>query len=150
MMHRKALLFGDIEQAARIMRSNDPRSAKHLGRGVQGFEKSAWSKRARQIVEAGCLLKFAQCPEAQRVLLATGDRQLVEASPHDQIWGIGLSTSSAQAVAPSEWPGLNWLGHVLVRVREQLREAAATVASSKEGAAADGAVAAGTRKRKPR
>ena len=51
----------------------------------------------------------------------TGGRVLVEASPRDRIWGIGLAAGDEQALSPERWPGLNLLGFALMEVRHQLR-----------------------------
>jgi ribA/ribD-fused uncharacterized protein len=45
---------------------------------------------------------------------------LVEASPRDRIWGIGMSAGHRDASRPSRWRGLNLLGFALMNVRDQL------------------------------
>lgn len=121
MMLGKALVFGDAEAAEAIMRTRHAKEAKQLGRTVRGFDERMWAERARQIVEQACFNKFAQNEELRVALLRTGDALLAEASPYDAIWGIGLSASQAEGMAPHEWPGTNWLGLVLGAVRERLR-----------------------------
>lgn len=64
--------------------------------------------------------KFSQHPELKEFLLATKDRILVEASPVDRIWGVGMAQEDAYIQGPSQWQGLNLLGFALMRVREQL------------------------------
>jgi ribA/ribD-fused uncharacterized protein len=73
-------------------------------------------------VVAGNVAKFGQHPELRQFLLGTGDRVLVEASPRDQIWGIGMSASNELATSPGHWRGLNLLGFALMQARQQLRE----------------------------
>ena len=53
--------------------------------------------------------------------MGTGEQVLVEASPYDQIWGIGLSAEDADASQPEKWRGLNLLGFALMRVRSELQ-----------------------------
>jgi ribA/ribD-fused uncharacterized protein len=93
-----------------------------LGRKVRGFDAKLWNQEAKNIVKRGCLLKFRQNKEMCEVLLSTGHKKLVEASPHDSIWGIGLDARAARQTAEKDWPGTNWLGEVLMEVRDQLRK----------------------------
>jgi len=77
---------------------------------------------AFEIVVAGSVAKFGHDPGLREFLLATGDRVLVEASPRDRVWGIGLGASSERAEDPRQWRGLNLLGFALMRARAALRE----------------------------
>lgn len=123
MMHRKALLFKDDATAKQILTcKNDPKRAKALGRKVKNFDEKIWAANREQIMYDGLLLKFGQnAGEMKSHLILTGDRLLVEASPYDKIWGIGLSAETAKNTPQDKWPGLNLLGKCLVKVREQLR-----------------------------
>jgi ribA/ribD-fused uncharacterized protein len=121
MMTAKALLFGDAEVAARIPSAPHPSDAKKLGRQVRGFDEELWSARRFDLVVAGNVAKFSQNPELRQFLLGTGDRVLVEASPRDRIWGIGMSASNELATSPEHWRGLNLLGFALMEARQQLR-----------------------------
>lgn len=69
-----------------------------------------------------CLSQFSQNKELLEKLLATHPRTLVEASPRDRIWGIGLGASNPMAQDRKHWQGRNLLGQILTEVREQLRE----------------------------
>jgi ribA/ribD-fused uncharacterized protein len=120
MMHRKALLFGDGETAARILRARHPNEAKTLGREVRGYDDEVWAANRFDVVVAGNLAKFGQHALLGRYLLGTSDRVLVEASPLDRIWGIGLSADDERAASPGSWLGANLLGFVLMAVRERL------------------------------
>jgi len=64
--------------------------------------------------------KFSQNPRLQAQLLATDDDILVEASPYDKIWGVGLRETDPRINDPSQW-GKNFLGKCLGRVRDALR-----------------------------
>ncbi len=121
MMAEKARRFGDVEARARIIATTNPAAVKKLGRTVSGFWKPVWLEARWDIVVRGNLAKFGQHPELKAFLLQTGDRVLVEASPHDRIWGIGMAASDADAENPAKWKGLNLLGFALMEVRERLK-----------------------------
>jgi ribA/ribD-fused uncharacterized protein len=125
MMAEKARVFGDEAALAKILSSTDPRQQKALGRTVRDFDAGVWNDVCRGIVYAGNLARFAQDEAARRELMATGDRTIVEASPTDRIWGIGLSQGDPRAVDPSQWRGTNWLGIALTQVRELVKAQAA-------------------------
>ena len=72
------------------------------------------------IVTAGSRAKFAQNATLRQALLDTVGTELVEASPFDRIWGIGLAATDARATDPSQWRGQNLLGKILTRVRDEL------------------------------
>lgn len=121
MMHKKALLFGDQESADKIMASkNDPKQCKNLGRGVKGFDPKVWDKEARPIVYEGCHYKFTQNEDLLGQLMSTKGSLLVEASPVDKIWGIGMKSTDPDVNNPRCWKGTNWLGQVLTYVRDDL------------------------------
>lgn len=69
-----------------------------------------------QVLEA----KFED-PELKKILLATGDRIIVEASPYDCIWGVGLSEEDDD-LYNGNWNGQNLLGKALMEVREKLNK----------------------------
>ncbi len=120
MMAEKARLFQDEATRQAILGASHPHEAKTLGRQVQNFEEGPWDAARFEIVVQGNLAKFSQHPALRTFLLDTGQRVLVEASPVDAIWGIGLAQDHPQAANPAEWPGLNLLGFALMEVRAQL------------------------------
>lgn len=120
MMAKKALLFGDLEIFQKIVISDKPGEVKDLGRRISGFDDEIWTAERYEIVKAGNLHKFKQYPELSEYLLGTGNRILVEASPVDLIWGIGLAQDHADASSPNRWLGLNLLGFALMEVRDIL------------------------------
>jgi ribA/ribD-fused uncharacterized protein len=120
MMHGKARLFGDDEIAAQILETLDPRTHKALGRKVRGFDDRAWKAAREDIVYAGNRAKFTQNPALLATLLATAGTELVEASPMDRIWGIGMASSNPAAVDRTKWKGQNLLGRILTRLRDDL------------------------------
>ncbi|KAF2473367.1 DUF1768-domain-containing protein, partial [Lindgomyces ingoldianus] len=123
MMVGKARLFGDEEVASMMLATTDPKTHKKLGREVRGFDEKVWNLNRLRIVEEGNYLKFTISAEAdalRKMLLETGDRELVEASPMDRIWGVGLGEKNA-GKNRHRW-GLNLLGKALMNVRGRLRE----------------------------
>ncbi len=122
MMAQKARLFGDDTALAQVFLKNDPCPAKAAGRTVRGFDEVVWLHHRFDIVVAGNLAKFSQHPQLRDFLLATGDQVLVEASPADAVWGIGIAASDCRAQDPMRWQGLNLLGFALMAVRDALGE----------------------------
>lgn len=117
MMVGKAELFGDDDIAHKLMQSHDPGQAKALGRQVRGFDEAVWAAHRVERVVQGNRLKFEQNIELRQFLVRTGSKVLVEASPNDRIWGIGLAADDERARTPSQWRGENLLGFALMRVR---------------------------------
>ena len=109
---------------ADILASTDPSKVKALGRKVKGYDESRRVAHRFAIVVAGNYAKFSQNEALTAFLLSTGDKVLVEASPVDQIWGIGLARDGPHAAHPDKWNGLNLLGFALMEVRDMLRSAA--------------------------
>ena len=120
-MYHKALLFNDQEIADAITLEPEPSKQKALGREVKGFDQQTWKEKREKIVEEGNWWKFTQPKEGriESMLLETGDRLLVEASPYDRIWGIGYGASIAEENR-DKW-GENLLGKALMSVRDRLR-----------------------------
>ena len=120
MMASKARLFNDLATLEKILSSTKPEVAKKLGREVNGYDEAIWLHHRFEIVVSANLAKFSQHPSLSSFLLGTHNRILVEASPVDKIWGIGLAQDHPDAVNPRAWQGLNLLGFALMEVREQL------------------------------
>ncbi len=123
MIAGKARLFGDAEAEARAVAARGPAQAKAVGRLVGGFDDDVWRRERFALVVAGSAHKFGQDPALRDYLLGTGERVLVEASPRDRIWGIGLAADDPRAADPASWRGLNLLGFALMEARARLREA---------------------------
>lgn len=121
MMWRKAVLFDDRATAAAILAAAHPRQARDLGRRARDFDQATWEAQRFDVVVDGSTLKFASDPDLRAFLLATGDRVLVEASPMDRIWGIGLTEDDPRATDPDQWRGLNLLGFALAETRTRMR-----------------------------
>ncbi|KAI1846617.1 hypothetical protein JX266_007190 [Neoarthrinium moseri] len=167
MMHHKALLFGDADAAAAVLKTGHPRKVKALGRAVQGFSEEAWGRERGRVVEranyckftfpaadpsseegeeagggrewrlgTGATAKTMQAASFRAALLATGEHELVEASPYDRIWGVGFA--AADADANREHWGENLLGKALMVVRETFRREDAEEAERKRDRSKDG------------
>jgi ribA/ribD-fused uncharacterized protein len=122
MMAAKAALFGDVQTRERILAAKTPGAAKALGRQVVGFDEDVWAQERMRIVVDANLGKFTRNAQLSEFLLNTGDQVLVEASPVDRIWGIGLAAEDLDTQHPSRWRGLNLLGFVLMEVRDALAQ----------------------------
>lgn len=123
MMVQKARLFGDEEVAKKMLESSDPKRHKELGRAVRNFDNALWDARKLEIVTQGNMHKFTISDDAQTLkamLLDTGGRELVEASPADRIWGVGFKEHEA-GTNRHRW-GENLLGKAIMEVRGRLRE----------------------------
>lgn len=123
MMAGKAELFGDLDTRDQILQAEDPGKVKALGRKVKDFDEARWLAQRWDIVVQANRLKFGQNPALRAFLLGTQAKVLVEASPLDTIWGIGLAADDEAAGDPRRWNGLNLLGFALMEVRRQLGEA---------------------------
>ena len=120
MMYHKAIVFNDTQKQAEILACSDPRQIKALGRHIKNFDSEFWDKISEDIVFQGCIFKFTQNKDLKQFLISTGNRLLVEASPYDNIWGIGLNELDAIDIPIEMWPGKNLLGKCLTRVRSLL------------------------------
>ncbi|MFJ4062803.1 NADAR family protein [Streptomyces albogriseolus] len=123
MMAAKARLFGDAEGERRVLAAGHPSEAKKAGRLVRGFDEGIWRRERFGIVVTGSEHKFAAHGGLRSFLLGTGDRVLVEASPVDRVWGIGLAADDEAATDPARWRGPNLLGFALMEARRRLRDA---------------------------
>lgn len=120
MMAQKAKLFEDHDIFSKILQTGNPKEIKALGRLVKNYSNEKWLKHRFDIVVQGNLAKFSQNEMLKHFLINTGDRVLVEASPVDKIWGIGVAEQDESSEKPLLWNGLNLLGFALMEVRKQL------------------------------
>jgi ribA/ribD-fused uncharacterized protein len=122
MMAMKALLFNDADALDIIMNTSNPKIQKATGRTVRGFQKAIWDQNAKLYVYRANLAKFTQNADLRDWLVKTAGTTLVEASPWDTIWGIGLSANDPRALDRLTWKGTNWLGEIITQVREDIME----------------------------
>ncbi len=120
MMAEKARLFGAEAIEKKILQVEEPGAAKALGRKVENFDPVVWDRKKYKIVLEGNFHKFSQNTELGTFLINTGQRVLVEASPVDAVWGIGLAADNPRCEDPSKWPGTNLLGYALMSARNLL------------------------------
>jgi len=122
MMAQKALLFKDYSSYNDIMLTTSPLHQKRIGRSVKDFNKEVWESVAKDIVYRANYAKFTQNVGLYDYLMSTNDKVLVEASPDDKIWGIGLFETDPRALDRNQWLGTNWLGEILTNVREDIKK----------------------------
>ena len=122
MMAEKAKLFGDTVTYQMIMSAIEPSDQKRYGRMVKNFNPDIWNQHAKDIVYRAIYAKYTQNEGLKKELLATKGTTLVEASPKDKIWGIGLHKTDIRAQKRETWLGTNWLGETLTKVRVQIEK----------------------------
>lgn len=120
MMYRKAKLFCDEEIAEQILQAKKPSVQKELGRLVQNFDAAEWKQNRERIVYEGNFYKFTQNENLRKFMMDTADKMIVEASPVDKVWGIGMAESNPDARNPEKWNGENLLGKILMELRADL------------------------------
>ncbi len=122
MMVKKARLYGDCVNAIKIMDRDNPSVQKSLGRKVKNFDKDKWDNISRKVVYEANYAKFTQNEDLKNILLDTEDKIIVEASPYDCIWGVGLKADDKRILNPNNWRGTNWLGEEIMKVRDKINE----------------------------
>lgn len=122
MMYQKAKLFKDEGAMQRLLSAGSPGEAKAIGRQVTGFDEDVWGAARFEIVVKANFAKFGYHKDLREFLLNTRERILMEASPVDKIWGIGLAEDDPASQKPNLWKGSNLLGFALMEVRDQLFE----------------------------
>ena len=121
MMASKARLFDDADSLQEILESSTPAEAKLIGRRVKGYDDELWTLHRYALVLAGNYAKFTQNAKLKEYILSTKELVLVEASPKDKIWGVGLGMDDPDLKNPELWRGLNLLGFALMEVRELIQ-----------------------------
>lgn len=119
-MYSKAMLFKDYEIADKIMLESSPQKMKALGRKVKDYDDGVWASSGERLTYIGLLAKFQQNEKLKLELLDTGNRELVEASPRDRVWGIGMGVTNKDIEDKTKWKGRNILGKILMRVRDHI------------------------------
>lgn len=121
MMAQKAICFNDEASYRKIMATLNPREQKAIGRTVSNFNVERWAERAEEVVFRASYAKFTQNPELRKALNATAGTIIVEASPEDTVWGIGLGEHDPACLTRAKWKGENKLGYIVTMVRDCLQ-----------------------------
>ena len=121
MMVKKARLFQDHRMAEKILAEPSPSAQQQLGREIKNYDNAVWDKHKIGIVWYANYLKFTQHEDLKARLLATKDKILAEASPHDLIWGVGYRAEDDEILDQTNWKGQNLLGKALMLVRSSLQ-----------------------------
>lgn len=104
----------------KILETSNQRTIKGFGRKVVGFDQTIWDEWKYKIVVDGNYMKFTQNNDLKTHLLNTQNKEIVEASPWDRIWGIGYDPIKAHQVPKSKW-GQNLLGKAIMEVRNLIK-----------------------------
>lgn len=118
-MVKKALYFGDEELASLMRCQSNPYLLKRMGTAVRNFDKVSWQAVSGDVMYAACSMKFSQSRLLNDYLITT-QGLLAEASPYDKFWGTGCDMYSHEAQYPQLWPGLNKMGQILTKLRNEL------------------------------
>lgn len=121
-MYSKACLFNDNEMAEVILKEHLPSKMKAWGRKVKSYDDATWCAQREDITYTGLLEKYKQNQMLCNLLMETGEREIVEASPRDRIWGIGMGENNVNVEDKTMWKGRNILGSILMRVRNQIKQ----------------------------
>lgn len=122
LMWQKAKLFGDEGGVAKEILDTlySPKKYKALGRKVSGFDEEMWIENRVSIMEDALYYKFTQNKSLLTALINTSGFYLVEASPFDTIWGIGMSANDKDITQETKWRGKNLLGESLMKIRQKI------------------------------
>lgn len=122
MMLLKAYIFDDNVAFKSILQTSDPKIQKKLGRSVKNFSETVWAQCRERLAVDFLYAKFSQNQHLADILLNTGNKILVEASPFDAIWGIKMGIDKyPEILDPLNWQGSNLLGKCLMIVRTKLK-----------------------------
>lgn len=120
MMYAKALTFLDKEAGEKILTTNDPREQKAIGRTIKNYDDGRWAEVRFDIVKNINYLKFGQNPAWKELLIMTYPYELVEASPYDKVWGVGLGEDNPLILSTENWNGDNLLGQAIMAARDMI------------------------------
>lgn len=120
MMYEKAITFQDGEAARAVLAEKNPSNQKSIGRTIRGYDNEIWNEVKLNIVKRNNYLKFSQNPAWKELLIYTDGYELVEASPYDKIWGVGLGEDDSKIWNKDNWEGENLLGKAIEDARERI------------------------------
>jgi len=118
-MWAKAMTFGDVSAAAKILAADTPSLCKAYGREVENYVEGAWEAVRYGIMRDVNVEKYRQNPELLGRLTdpAFDGKTFVEASPTDRIWGVGLAQDDPAIEDERNWRGRNLLGKAITEAR---------------------------------
>lgn len=105
----QAQKFTDEAYREKIRTTASPMIAARLGRSRAVPIRAGWEAAKLDVMRVAVSKKFAAHPSLTKLLLDTGDEELIEATSNDKFWGCG-----------SDRTGLNWLGKILMEIRSEL------------------------------
>ena len=120
---QKCVLFDDHNTERLIMSSESALDCKILSKDIKDYDHEKWKQNAKASCTAGVLAKFEQNPTLRKLLLSTGNKNLVECC-HDKLWGTGVPLHNTDALVRSKWHSPGLLGEILESVRSILMEPA--------------------------
>jgi ribA/ribD-fused uncharacterized protein len=106
----QAQKFPDAAYREKIRQTASPMIAARLGRSRQVPIREDWEAVKLDVMRAAVRQKFMAHSQLAALLLSTGGEELIEAAPRDNFWGSGANGG-----------GQNWLGKILMEVRQELR-----------------------------
>lgn len=107
----QAQKFADQTYREKIRRVGKPKEAKALGMTRHLPLRPDWEEVKDGVMLEAVRTKFVTHKKLADLLLSTGERMIAENAPMDAYWGIG-----------PDGAGLNKLGKILMKVREELRK----------------------------
>lgn len=118
-VYQKAILFGDLDVAERVLQSPNGRAAKAESKKIAGYDPAIW-KDERYVIELSAVYhKFKSHSDALTHLMKTNDRLLVDCTD-DTYWGSGVRLDDPSARTRKRWPGNNIGGRTLMDARDIL------------------------------
>lgn len=107
----QAMKFEGTEYEEKVRQAPTPKDAANLGRRRDWPLREDWEAVKDDLMRRAVLKKFQTHDELKKLLLSTGDEEIVENAPNDYYWGCG-----------KDGTGLNKLGIILMEIRNHLRE----------------------------
>jgi ribA/ribD-fused uncharacterized protein len=120
MMYGKAVLFGDVIVANKILKTDKPKIMRELGRQVKNYVEETWSALRYDYTKELIVEKFRQNDDLLQILKSTKDFILVEGASYDKVWGVGLKDTDPKIQDQTLWKGQNLLGKALMETRKKL------------------------------
>ena len=119
---QKCNLFGDTRAARQVMKETNPKSMRTIGEDIRSYNHGEWMDAMHDVAYTGVQAKFTdeRARGAREYLLDTGELVLGEATRNKK-WGTGVHVSEPQALSHESWSGDNWMGDILMGIRQQLR-----------------------------